>query len=165
LTTRSFPTPFDFFQEFGGYWEEMGWSRIGHQLEDLFRRLHQFIEHKGLADMRVIEGLMKLDYLANQKYKPRKPWWEASYEKSERSAIYQEIARNPSSLGSQFENLRLSEKDLHKHTLLDQVDFDISAYLETGEILPEASSIIAFFDASKEQTQIFSCTKHNLKPA
>ncbi len=165
LTTRSFPTPFDFFQEFGGYWEEMGWSRIGHQLEDLFRRLQQFLEYKQLEDLRIIEGLMKLDYLANQKYKPRKPWWEAGYEKSDRSAIYQEIARNPASLGSQFENLRLSEKDLHKHTLLDQVDFDISAYLETGEIIPEASSIIAFFDASNEHTQIFSCTKNTLKPA
>ena len=43
LVTNVFPTPFDFFQEFGTYWEERGWSRIGHQLEDLFKRLNEFL--------------------------------------------------------------------------------------------------------------------------
>lgn len=42
LVTNAFPTPFDFFQEFGAYWEENGWERIGHQLEDLFYRLLDF---------------------------------------------------------------------------------------------------------------------------
>ena len=43
LVTNVFPTPFDFFQQFGTYWEERGWSRIGHQLEDLFKRLNEFL--------------------------------------------------------------------------------------------------------------------------
>ena len=35
----SLHSPFDFFQEFGDYWEKPGWQKIGHQLEDLFTRL------------------------------------------------------------------------------------------------------------------------------
>ena len=38
-----FSSPFEFFQAFGTFWDEKGWSRIGHQLEDLFRRLQQFL--------------------------------------------------------------------------------------------------------------------------
>ena len=43
LVSNIFSSPFDFFQDFGHYWEEKGWSRIGHQLEDLFRRLDEFL--------------------------------------------------------------------------------------------------------------------------
>ena len=32
LVTHAFPSAFDFFQDFGSYWESRGWSRIGHQL-------------------------------------------------------------------------------------------------------------------------------------
>ena len=43
LITQEFTSPFDFFQEFGDYWEERGWQRIGHQLEDLFSRSYNFV--------------------------------------------------------------------------------------------------------------------------
>ena len=43
LIQTVFRSPFDFFQQFGTFWDENGWSRIGHQLEDLFRRLQQFL--------------------------------------------------------------------------------------------------------------------------
>src|SRR5690606_29721242 len=39
LTFHCFETPFDFFQQFGAYWDDRGWTRIGHQLEDLYLRL------------------------------------------------------------------------------------------------------------------------------
>ena len=42
LFANVFETPFDFFQKFGTYWEEKSWSKIGHQLEDLFTRLHSY---------------------------------------------------------------------------------------------------------------------------
>ena len=45
LVSNIFPSPFDFFQDFGRFWEEKGWSRIGHQLEDLFRRLDEFLSY------------------------------------------------------------------------------------------------------------------------
>ena len=43
LVSEVFETPFDFFQQFGTYWETKGWSRIGHQFEDLFIRLNDFL--------------------------------------------------------------------------------------------------------------------------
>ncbi|MGG1678946.1 B12-binding domain-containing radical SAM protein [Neobacillus sp. NRS-1170] len=155
LVTKVFPSPFDFFQEFGSYWDEQGWSRIGHQLEDLFRRLHSFLEHKSIENLDVAAGLMKYDYLKHHKYKPRKPWWEATFNKNERTQVYKQIAENPSLLGETFIKLELNEKELYKHTMLEKLSFDLSSYLATGEINKVPSYLLAYFDPAKNQTLIF----------
>ncbi len=67
IVTHEFNTPFDFFQEFGMYWEAAGWSRIGHQLEDLFIRLYEFLETRNTGSLSIIKDLMTYDYFANQK--------------------------------------------------------------------------------------------------
>ncbi|XXM73296.1 B12-binding domain-containing radical SAM protein [Lysinibacillus sphaericus] len=121
LVTKCFETPFDFFQQFGSYWESRGWSRIGHQLEDLYKRLYEFLSSQGKHEMRVIEGLMKLDYLSNQKYKPRKPWWELEMTKEDRSAVYQELLHSPQIAGEEFMRLNLTEKEIYKHTLIETI--------------------------------------------
>ncbi|SMQ69740.1 Radical SAM superfamily enzyme YgiQ, UPF0313 family [Bacillus sp. OV166] len=156
LITNVFPSPFDFFQQFGSYWEKQGWSRIGHQLEDLFRRLHAFLGHQKVNDLDVIIGLMKYDYLKNHKYKPRKPWWEASFDKEKRTQIYKQISEHPSMLGPSFIDLGLDEKDLYKHTMLEEISFDIALYQTTGKINKQPSSVLAYFDPMKGRTLIFS---------
>jgi radical SAM superfamily enzyme YgiQ (UPF0313 family) len=87
LLRHEFPSPFDFFQEFGDYWEERGWQKIGHQLEDLFVRLREFLSGKHVRHPRVIEGLMKLDYFMGHRHKPRKVWWEFSLDKKRRAEL------------------------------------------------------------------------------
>ncbi|WP_442599265.1 B12-binding domain-containing radical SAM protein [Neobacillus sp. D3-1R] len=155
LVSRVFDTPFDFFQDFGTFWEEQGWSRIGHQLEDLYTRLYQFLKTRNTADLDVIEGLMKYDYLLNQKYNPRKPWWEGRLQKEDRSVIYRDILENPESLGSDFVSLQLNEKELYKHTLLETLSFDLQRYLQEGIIKRKDSFILTFFSPSNEGTKIF----------
>lgn len=162
LVRYSFSSPFDFFQDFGSYWENQGWSRIGHQLEDLFKRLYEFLEYAQIADLDVIKGLMKYDYLSKQKYKPRKPWWESSYDKSERAAIYQDILQNPSCFGPEFATLKLNEKDIYKHTLIDKISFDIASYFADGKIDKKGTIILSYFDPLREKTHIFSSTEKNL---
>jgi radical SAM superfamily enzyme YgiQ (UPF0313 family) len=156
LVSNVFPSPFDFFQEFGSYWDDKGWSRIGHQLEDLFRRLYSFLEERSLENIEVIAGLMKYDYLRNHKYKPRKPWWDASLDKVERSQLYKQILNHPTMLGNEFSQLQLDEKDLYKHTMLEKLNFDIGEYLTTGHLKRKTGYLLAFFDPSKDHTLIFS---------
>jgi radical SAM superfamily enzyme YgiQ (UPF0313 family) len=156
LVTKVFPTPFDFFQEFGSYWEQKGWSRIGHQLEDLFKRLFEFLQTKEIADLDIAEGLMKFDYISKQKYKPRKPWWQPSFEKSERSKLYQSLLENPNQLGESFLNLQLNEKEIYKHTLSERLSFDIERYIKEGLIEKKDSVLLAYFDSSSEEVSIFS---------
>jgi anaerobic magnesium-protoporphyrin IX monomethyl ester cyclase len=146
LVTHVFPTPFDFFQEFGTYWDEQVWARIGHQLEDLFRRLYQFLQTKNIDDLPIIEGLMKYDYLRNQKHKPRKPWWEEKTEKELRSTFYRQILENPSLLGEQFALLNLNEKDLFKHTVMEIVPFDLQRYLTAKDVQHTPSVMLVYFD-------------------
>ncbi|WP_102271688.1 B12-binding domain-containing radical SAM protein [Cytobacillus massiliigabonensis] len=164
LVTHAFSSPFDFFQDFGSFWEQKGWSRIGHQLEDLFKRLYEFLETKDTADLDVIEGLMKYDYLSRQKYKPRKPWWgpSASYDKSERSVIYQSIIQHPSQLGPDFVKLQLTEKDLFKHTLIEKLTFDLDKYFSEGKIEKRGTTILSYFDSNTEKTMIFSTAEKKI---
>ncbi|MCM3728723.1 DUF4080 domain-containing protein [Neobacillus cucumis] len=156
LVSSVFPSPFDFFQEFGSYWDDKGWSRIGHQLEDLFRRLYSFLEERSVDNLEIIAGLMKYDYLRNHKYKPRKPWWDASLDKGERSQLYKQILNHPTMLGNEFSQLQLDEKDLYKHTMLEGLTFDLGVYLTTGHLKRKTGYLLAFFDPSKDQTFIFS---------
>ncbi|HJV30871.1 MAG TPA: B12-binding domain-containing radical SAM protein [Bacillales bacterium] len=156
LVTHVFDSPFDFFQEYGAYWEKQGWAKIGHQLEDLFRRLHTFLQTYSNKDLAIATGLMKYDYLKNHKYKPRKPWWEASLDKKARSSLYQFILENPSLLGQSFLTLQLDEKELYKRTMLDVVSFDVPLFFETGKIEKTPTYILAYFDAEKDQTLIFT---------
>ncbi|CAM4012209.1 B12-binding domain-containing radical SAM protein [Paenibacillus alkaliterrae] len=52
LVDRVFPSPFDFFQAFGDFWERSGWQKIGHQLEDLFSRLWAFLDSLPLPSVK-----------------------------------------------------------------------------------------------------------------
>jgi anaerobic magnesium-protoporphyrin IX monomethyl ester cyclase len=146
LVSNVFPTPFDFFQEFGTYWDEQGWARIGHQLEDLFRRLYQFLNTKKLEELPVIEGLMKYDYLRNQKHKPRKPWWEEKTNKELRSSIYHQLLEKPTILGQEFAALELNEKDLFKHTVMEILPFDLHHYLTARDVQHTSSVMLTYFD-------------------
>lgn len=156
LVTHLFPSPFDFFQDFGSYWETKGWGRIGHQLEDLFRRLHHFLQTQDFDDNDIVIDLMKLDYLSRSKYKPRKSWWESAYDKKQRSLIYQQILQNPSLLGRDFEALSLGEKELYKHTIIEEFTFDLQEYLQTGKVVLRKTTMLAYFDPSQEKSLFFS---------
>jgi hypothetical protein len=57
LVDRVFPSPFDFFQAFGDFWERSGWQKIGHQLEDLYSRLWAFLESLPLSGKKAIGSL------------------------------------------------------------------------------------------------------------
>jgi radical SAM superfamily enzyme YgiQ (UPF0313 family) len=136
LIRHEFASAFDFFQSFGDYWDSRGWQKIGHQLEDLFIRLREFLQERGLQAPKVAEGLMKLDYFLNHKYKPRKIWWPFSMTKEEQGMLMARLAEQPEDVSPEFAALSLTEKDLHKHTVVERFGFDLRAYLERGE-LPE----------------------------
>jgi anaerobic magnesium-protoporphyrin IX monomethyl ester cyclase len=146
LIQNEFASAFDFFQEFGDFWEGKGWSRIGHQLEDLFTRLHLFLQTRGTANMKRIEGLMKYDFFLNYKYKPRKTWWQYSIEKGEQSQLIKAIAIRPQLAGEQFAARGLDEKQLHKHTMIEVMPFSLSTYIETGEIKEEKELLLVYYN-------------------
>nr|WP_304212840.1 B12-binding domain-containing radical SAM protein [Fredinandcohnia onubensis] len=156
LVTHSFETPFDFFQDFGTYWDERGWSRIGHQLEDLFKRLYEFLQATNQHQLPVIEAIMKYDYLRNQKYKPRKPWWEDLVSKQDRATFYQEVVEDPNALGEEYSKLKLQEKDLYKHTVVEKIPFDLETYKQTGEIKLQDTYLLVYFDPIERQAKVYS---------
>ncbi|SDE37469.1 Radical SAM superfamily enzyme YgiQ, UPF0313 family [Paenibacillus sp. cl6col] len=124
LMHTEFDSPFDFFQAFGDFWEANGWQKIGHQLEDLFVRLHAFLTAHGLKKPYVALGLMKLDYFMNQKYKPRKVWWHRQLQKEEASRVLQWAAVQAELVSEQFAALGLSEKELHKHAVVEMIPLE-----------------------------------------
>jgi len=134
LIAREFASAFDFFQEFGDYWEGRGWQKIGHQLEDLFTRLLSFLEHRSTSGMEIVTGLMKLDYFLGHKYKPRKIWWDFTLNKAEQAAYLKRLAERPEQVSGGFRELGIGEKDLHKHVMIERLPFDLERYLHSGEL-------------------------------
>ncbi|MEQ6390618.1 B12-binding domain-containing radical SAM protein [Bacillaceae bacterium S4-13-58] len=156
LIDHIFDSAFDFFQLFGDYWEQKGWSRIGHQLEDLFKRLLSFLEIQKVDKQEIIEGLMKYDYFRHQKYKPRTTWWEFSMDKTEQSNYMKKLARTPEIVSTEFAELNLSEKDLHKHTMIEVLPFDLERYLEKGEAKKTPTLLITYYGPKTEQAEAYT---------
>ncbi len=164
LVTHCFETPFDFFQSFGAFWETNGWSRIGHQLEDLFTRLHEFISHEKLPQYETIIGLMKLDYLRNQNHKPRKIWWPSSINKNERQTFTLHLLQQPEQLGETFAKLQLTERELIKHTVIETAPFDVNTFLSTQQLQKKKSLLVVYYNPKKRgETAIFSCPIEAIK--
>lgn len=152
LIKEVFPSAFDFFQSFGDFWEGRGWQKIGHQLEDLFSRLWAFLgEYKAGAaseeadklDLDVVLGLMKYDYFLNHNYKPRKTWWEFTMDKTVWSTWMRRLIEHPEEVSEDFAALGLNEKELHKHTVIEMIPFDLEHYLATGEINKDKHTLLA----------------------
>lgn len=162
LVTHLFPSPFDFFQDFGTYWDEKGWTRIGHQLEDLYKHLYDFLGSIKKNELTIASGFMKYDYLRNQNYKPRKPWWSETLSKQERSKIYHSVLENPLLLGEEFAQKQFSEKDLFKHTVLETLPFNLDHYLKTGRIINENSFVLVHYDAIHSKTTVYTVLSSEL---
>jgi len=144
LVTEVFETPFDFFQNFGTYWESKGWSRIGHQLEDLFRRLLMFLETIEGVNIDIVKSLMQLDYLMVQQFQPRKLWWKERPTEEQQKAIYNALRENPSIAGEAFANFNLSEKELFKHTLVVPHHLDYQNFTK-GKIVQKNGYLFTYF--------------------
>lgn len=158
LTEDVFPTPFDFFQDFGTFWEQNGWSKIGHQLEDLFKRLALFLEKLELNNKDAIIDRMKYDYLSHSRFKPRKPWWDTStLSQEEKSAIFKSLADDPTILGEEFASFHLKERDLHKHTVLDKLTSDIHQHQNSAPQI-----ILCYFDPAGSGSRIFTIDEQKL---
>lgn len=144
LVTQSFETPFDFFQNFGTYWEEKGWSRIGHQLEDLFKRLEEFLLTQPNVELPIVRSLMQLDYLSKQQFQPRKLWWEERVSREEQKTIYNMLKETPALAGENFAQLDLSEKEFFKHSLIIPFSIDYNAFMN-GQIVAEDTYLLTYF--------------------
>lgn len=192
LMEQEFPSAFDFFQEFGDYWEGQGWQKIGHQLEDLFMRLHSFLEQRDTKNMEIILGLMKLDYFLNHKYKPRKIWWDFGLEKDvwgsymklaaeqpEKLQVVQEdiadiennVRLEPSGHGHELETgsesppafaeLRLGERELQKHAVLEILPFDLSAVLagDAAAVAQGRTLVLVVYQQQNNQKPLYYTMK------
>jgi anaerobic magnesium-protoporphyrin IX monomethyl ester cyclase len=145
LIKKEFASAFDFFQEFGDYWEACGWQKIGHQLEDLFTRLQSFLLERGTSDMDVSEGFMKLDYFLGHKYRPRKIWWDFTLNKSEQSEYMKLLAEQPEHVSGQFSSLSIPERDLHKHVMIEVLPFSLESYLQSGSIEQDHKDLLVIY--------------------
>ncbi|UQW98211.1 B12-binding domain-containing radical SAM protein [Rummeliibacillus sp. G93] len=145
LVSSVFETPFDFFQEFGTYWDNQGWSRIGHQLEDLFLRLIAFLEQRGNVNMNIIVSLLQLDYLKAQRFQPRKPWWKNQLPEIKSKDILKEIRLHPEMAGSAFAQFNVGEKELYKHTLLLPFYIDLDLLNNNNEVKECNGYLMTYF--------------------
>ncbi|OIJ18425.1 B12-binding domain-containing radical SAM protein [Anaerobacillus alkalidiazotrophicus] len=155
LVEHEFPTAFDFFQEFGDYWDKQGWSKIGHQLEDLFLRIQQFLQQRATNNFEIIKGIMIYDFFLNHKHKPRKTWWDFTLTKGEQANLLEYVAENSQQVSASFSDLQLSVKDLHKHTMIEVLPFNIKHYFKSKEVIISKTLLITYFDPKMQKAYPF----------
>ena len=82
IAKACFETAFDFYQSFGDYWHDQGWSRIGHQPLDLVNRLRMFLQFAGVWD-EIAYALLRVDFTLSEKQRPRRLFWRHGSEEHE----------------------------------------------------------------------------------
>ncbi|WP_232695755.1 B12-binding domain-containing radical SAM protein [Brevibacillus daliensis] len=157
ILPRHFESAFDFFQEFGNYWEAQGWGRLGHQLEDLYTRLDKFLEAKGVSNKEHALSMMKYDYLRQQRYRPRKIWWDDHVGKSRLKEIYSEVAERREALREDFRESARTEKEYAKHTTVAHVSFDIELFERTGEVVEGEYALVMYYSFKEDVPNTFVC--------
>ncbi|WP_400164275.1 B12-binding domain-containing radical SAM protein [Brevibacillus sp. TJ4] len=162
ILAHQFETPFDFFQSFGDYWEKQGWSRIGHQLEDLFTRLRSFLAYNQVERLEHVVSLMKFDYLYNQKHRPRKLWWDDLMDKPELQKGYEAVYEVRDRLPADFARHAASEKEYYKHTLSTKASFDIQTWLETGDVVEGEFLLVVYFPYLEGKNNSFIVVEQDL---
>lgn len=165
IIKQEFSSAFDFFQEFGDFWDAQGWSRIGHQLEDLFRRLHLFLTQRNTNHLAIIEGLMKYDYFIRQKHKPRTTWWTFSLDREEHRQYMHQLSRIPEYLSTTFAELQLTENMIHKHSMIEILPFDLEHYLKTGQMEKKKTLLVVYYPPKEQKAHSFSFALDDLELA
>ncbi len=154
LVNHIFETPFDFFQQFGDFWDEHGWGKIGHQFEDLFLRLRAFLKHIKAQSMHIIEGLMKVDYLLHFEQKPRKKWWDESLSKSERNKLMTDLFSELSVCSSIN-----TERSLAKHLIIEEFTFDVLSLMNNGNVVEGDYYFVVNYDPKQHDQHVMTIKK------
>ncbi|MCI6609221.1 MAG: B12-binding domain-containing radical SAM protein [Ezakiella sp.] len=56
-------SPFVFYEELSKFWEKNGYHKVGHKLEDLYKKLYEFLLRR--SDIAIIIELIRLDFISN----------------------------------------------------------------------------------------------------
>jgi len=131
VTGSLFDSPFDFFQNFGSYWHDQGWSRIGHQPLDLIDRLVQFLKQEGKFDD-VVGALLRADYLLREKVRPRRLWWTSQHSDGDRQQLFNELLRHRN-----LWNMLLTEQEIHRTDVAKRVIIDEVPVMAHRALFPE----------------------------
>ena len=105
-----------------------------------------------------VTTLMKIDYLSKSKKKPRTVWWSDRLEKEEEIALLKLVNDNPHLLGEAYQALNLSERDLHKHTVIDLIPGTIEGLDHTNILLvyyhPKTNERDVFFGLLPSESSV-----------
>ncbi|WEK55106.1 MAG: B12-binding domain-containing radical SAM protein [Candidatus Cohnella colombiensis] len=152
LITQAYSSPYDFFQAFGDYWEQQGWSRIGHQLDHLFSRLWEFLEADSadLLNKDVAFGLLRIDYYYQHKYKPRKLWWDDRLDKKDWNSSFKFAAKE----------LGMDERELQKKAMIDRLPFDYTLWQQEGRVDYTAPTLLVMLYSGEETSMELIALPH-----
>jgi anaerobic magnesium-protoporphyrin IX monomethyl ester cyclase len=108
----------------------------------LSQRAAESPEAEAKLDSETVLGLMKYDYFLNHKYKPRTTWWDFTMDKQELNGWMRKLAESPAEVSGGFHKLGISERELHKHAVIERLPFDLQAYLENGTVSKAADTLL-----------------------
>ena len=82
--------------------------------------------------------------------------------KQEKSPYYQAAIKEPERVSPEFAELHLNEKDMYKHVLIEEINFDYHHYLKTGEYRTQKNLLLAYFNPKEGGSKLFITKPDNL---
>ncbi|EPZ45238.1 MULTISPECIES: B12-binding domain-containing radical SAM protein [Alicyclobacillus] len=154
LTRHVFASPFDFFQAFGDYWQKRGWDTIGHQLDDLYTRLDEFLETTcEPAQRQAANAYMIYDFLLQHRVRPHKVWWQKTVRRADRARLIGEIGTQTQVFGDALNHLSLNPSALEKHSVIELLPWHIYPDAPHLGPTPQPALLVVYYPPGLQKGQ------------
>lgn len=112
LFDHHFSSPFDFFHDFGIYYQQHNFKTMGYQTDELFKYLYEYLKSQN------IDALAYLieDYLMLFKIKPKK-WWQVTMDTKMRKQFIRQLLNSPA-----IQQINLNQEQLYRYTIVEKIN-------------------------------------------
>lgn len=113
LFDNVFDSPFDFFLNFGIFYQKNNYPTIGYQIDQLFSFLAAYLEQQNID----ISQYLITDYLEMFKVKPKK-WWVSKVDNQKKKSIIHHLLENK----EQMKELDLNQELLFRYSIIEEFE-------------------------------------------
>lgn len=162
IIRNNYPSPFDFYEDFMNYWQKKKYYKVSHSRDRLYTILKEFIESKHNDDYKIVENLIKYDYIYNHN-KKRLPHALKLEDEREFNWNIHDVLKDERLLGGILSRYsELPTRRLLNKVTIEDFDFDVIDLIENDyqtENLHYESTHILF---KHKDGEINRCESYNI---
>ncbi|MBU6145246.1 MAG: B12-binding domain-containing radical SAM protein [Paenibacillaceae bacterium] len=160
VCTHWYASAFVFFRDVGTHWHAQGWTRIGHQLYDVFVRLWDFVQQRAShAHHGIIKALLMWDYAHVHRMRPRKLLFAIDDDVQWKKTLHRiqqaphTVVPLPHEDGDvpvfDVPTSEVALRTWRKSVVVSACDIDMGEYVRTGRVVRHDGLIVAVYAGAR----------------